>query len=386
MRVGFELPGNRRRGETRCDPGGWLILFPMLIPGRSQIMVVEDNPALRQVIVDILSQGGFAVVAFEEPRAALAAARRKEPQLIITDIEMPGQSGLELIRELRADGSLRRVPVIVVSGFASRSHVREGMGIGADDYIPKPFTADELLQSVRARLERRELLDELDSFAHTVAHDLKGPLAVLKGRLELAASFSAAGDAVKVTANLESAAKSAERLSSSIDELLLLAGVRKAKVSTETVDMNGPLCVALENCETIFREHGASVAPPPFLSPALGYSPWIIHVWSNFLSNAAKYGGPAARISVGCRVKPEEGVVRYWVRDCGDGIPPDLQAALFVPFSRIGTERADGHGLGLSIVQRIVGRLGGNVGVESAPGQGAVFWFELPAPAAKPGG
>jgi CheY-like chemotaxis protein len=166
----------------------------ILFSVRSQIMVVEDNPGIRQMIVDILSTSGFAVVAFEEPQAALAAARRREPQLIISDIEMPGQSGLDLIRELRADRSLRRVPVIVVSGFSSREHVRTGMGLGADDYITKPFTREELVQPVQARLERRELLDELDSFAHTVAHDLKGPLAVLKGRLELAAMFSAQGD------------------------------------------------------------------------------------------------------------------------------------------------------------------------------------------------
>jgi len=146
-------------------------------------MVVEDNPGLRQLMVDILSSSGFAVAAFEEPQSALAAARRKEPQLIISDIEMPGQSGLDLLRELRADRSLRRVPVIVVSGFGSRAHVRTGMGLGADDYIPKPFTREELVHSVQARLERRELIDELDSFSHTVAHDLRGPLAVLKGRL-----------------------------------------------------------------------------------------------------------------------------------------------------------------------------------------------------------
>ena len=354
----------------------------MLFSVRSQIMVVEDNPGIRQMIVDILSSSGFAVVAFEEPRAALVAARRREPQLIISDIEMPGQSGLEMIRELRADRSLRRIPVIVVSGYSSRESVRTGMGLGADDYITKPFTREELVQSVQARLERRELLDELDSFAHTVAHDLKGPLAVLKGRLELVASFSAQGDQAKVTANLESAAKSAERLSTSIDELLLLAGVRKASVSSAAVDMNEPLREALENCEAAFRQHGAKVAPPPTLPPAVAHGPWISHVWSNFLSNAAKYGGPAAQISIGYREKPAEGVVRYWVKDCGDGIPADLQGALFVPFSRIGSDRAEGHGLGLSIVQRIVGRLGGNVGVESAPGQGALFWFELPAPPA----
>jgi signal transduction histidine kinase len=300
--------------------------------------------------------------------------------LIISDIEMPGQSGLEMIRELRADKTLRRVPVIVVSGFGKREHVRAGMGIGADDYISKPFTREELVQSVQARLERRELLDELDSFAHTVAHDLKGPLAVLKGRLELAVSFAARGDHSQVNVNLESAAKNADRLSAIIDELLLLAGVRKASVSSGSVDMNGTLRDALEGCELAFREHGAACEPVPELPPAVGYAPWITHVWANFLSNAAKYGGPSARISVGFRALPEAGRIRYWVKDCGDGIPVELQSALFVPFSRINSDRAEGHGLGLSIVQRIVSRLGGAVGVESAPGQGAIFWFELPAP------
>lgn len=358
----------------------------MLLRGHSQIMVVEDNPGIRQMIVDFLSSSGYSVASYGEAGAALAAARRREPQLIISDIEMPGQSGLEMIRELRADKGLRRVPVIVVSGFGTREHVRTGMGIGADDYISKPFTREELVQSVQARLERRELLDELDSFAHTVAHDLKGPLAVLKGRLELAMAFAARGQQAQVNPNLESAAKNADRLSAIIDELLLLAGVRKASVSSGPVDMGAALRDALEGCEAAFREHGASCASPPELPPAVGHAPWISHVWANFLSNAAKYGGPSARISIGFRANPETHCIRYWVKDCGDGIPLDLQSALFVPFSRINSDRAEGHGLGLSIVQRIVVRLGGSVGVESAPGQGALFWFELPAVGTPPAG
>jgi signal transduction histidine kinase len=260
------------------------------------------------------------------------------------------------------------------------------MGLGADDYIPKPFTREELVQSVQARLERRELIEELDSFAHTVAHDLKGPLAVLKGRLELSVSSLAKGDSARAAANLDSATQSAERLSTIIDELLLLAGVRKANVSTGSVDMNASLREALDGCEVVFRQHRAVCAPAPELPPAAGHAPWITHVWANFLSNAAKYGGPSAQISVGSRANPETGRTRYWVKDCGEGIPHDLQSSLFVPFARIRSDRAEGHGLGLSIVQRIVSRLGGAVGVDSAVGQGAIFWFELPAPKGAHGG
>jgi two-component system, sensor histidine kinase and response regulator len=76
---------------------------------------------------------------------------------------------------------------------------------------------------------------------------------------------------------------------------------------------------------------------------------------------------------------PAAGVVRFWARDNGPGLSAGQQAQLFTPFTRLHTERADGQGLGLSIVQRIIEKLGGTVGVESAQGQGATFFFTLPA-------
>jgi two-component system sensor histidine kinase/response regulator len=74
-----------------------------------------------------------------------------------------------------------------------------------------------------------------------------------------------------------------------------------------------------------------------------------------------------------------DGMVRFWVKDNGPGIPPEAQARLFTPFTRLDQARARGHGLGLSIVRRIVEKLGGQAGVESAAGQGSLFYFTLPA-------
>lgn len=107
-------------------------------------------------------------------------------------------------------------------------------------------------------------------------------------------------------------------------------------------------------------------------------------VWLNYLSNAVKYGGRpnltppiAPRIEAGSTLQGDS-QVRFWVRDNGPGILPEDHSRLFVPFSRLGQDGATGHGLGLSIVQRIVERLGGQVGVESTVGQGSTFYFTLP--------
>ncbi len=110
---------------------------------------------------------------------------------------------------------------------------------------------------------------------------------------------------------------------------------------------------------------------------ALGYGPWVEEVWANYLSNAIQYGGRPPRVELGA-TEQADGMVRFWVRDNGPGLTPEEQARLFTPFTRLDQVRAKGHGLGLSIVRRIVEKLGGQVGVESEVGRGSVFTFTLP--------
>jgi signal transduction histidine kinase len=109
---------------------------------------------------------------------------------------------------------------------------------------------------------------------------------------------------------------------------------------------------------------------------AEGHDSWVEEVWINYLSNAIKYGGQPPRVELGAD-RQADGLVRFWVRDNGRGLAPDEQARLFTPFTRLETMRADGHGLGLSVVQRIVDKLGGQIEIESRPGQGSTFSFTL---------
>jgi len=102
----------------------------------------------------------------------------------------------------------------------------------------------------------------------------------------------------------------------------------------------------------------------------MGHAPWIEQVWINYISNALKYGGRPPRVELGAD-PPSDGAVRFWVRDNGPGFTPEEQARLFTPFTRLAQMSVEGHGLGLSIVQRIVDKLGGQVSAEAGSARAA---------------
>jgi signal transduction histidine kinase len=128
----------------------------------------------------------------------------------------------------------------------------------------------------------------------------------------------------------------------------------------------------------MIHDRGAILSLPEAWPEALGYGPWLEEVWSNYLTNALKYGGTPPRIELGADVQPD-GPVRFWMRDHGAGIPPGEQDGLFLPFGEFARARKAGHGLGLSIVRQIVEKLGGGVGLERGVVQGSIFYFTLPA-------
>ncbi len=358
----------------------------MSILQHATVLVIEDDEAVRRTLVDILELNGIRTVAAANGIEGFAAARQNHPSLIITDLAMPGMTGYELLAEFRRDEALRSIPVIVISAAVERAATRRGMNLGAADFITKPFTEEEVIQSITTRLEKKDLIDELDAFSHTVAHDLRNPLATLCGRIELAEMMLGRCDEATMRQHLAEAAKSAHRLSRIIDELLLLAGARRQTVVPEPLDMAAIVVEATDRLESILKEKSTMVRQPAGWPAAVGYAPWVVEIWVNFISNAAKYGGANPQITLGGETSADGRSSRFWVQDAGPGLDEAGRQKMFVPFTRISTVRAMGHGLGLSIVRRIVEKLGGQVGVESSPGAGARFWFELPttAPAPKP--
>ena len=238
----------------------------------------------------------------------------------------------------------------------------------------------EELRQHRTELTARN--EELDAFAHTVAHDLKSPLGVILGFsrvLEQALSTPGRegisnGDLIR---HLRRIAQTAQKMNNIIEELLLLSALRHPGVLTGAVNSAEVVNAARQRLALMIEETGAEITTANDWPLAYGYAPWLEEVWVNYLSNAIKYGGTPPQVELG-GIEQADGTVRFWVRDNGPGIPPDVQARLFTPHTRLEATRATGHGLGLSIVRRIVEKLGGQVGVDSQPGQGSVFSFTLP--------
>jgi signal transduction histidine kinase len=241
----------------------------------------------------------------------------------------------------------------------------------------EPEMANQVLRQRIAELEAKNR--DLEAFAHTVAHDLKGPICNLAGYADLVRRAHTDMLDDELQKCLSMVHRSALKLNDIIDELLLLAELRQDEVEIEELDMADIVSRALSRLSYKLDGDATSVVLPDTWPTAVGYGPWVEEVWVNYIDNALKYGGRPARVELGA--ERVDGASRFWVRDNGRGLTATEQDQLFSPFTRLAKAYAEGHGLGLSVVYHIVEKLGGRVGVDSVGvlGQGSVFSFTLPA-------
>jgi two-component system sensor histidine kinase/response regulator len=177
---------------------------------------------------------------------------------------------------------------------------------------------------------------------------------------------------------LSATARVCKKMGQIIVELLLLAGVRKtANVPSEPLDMSQIVADVRHRLVGEIERSATEIVLPDTWPRAIGHAPWVEEVWSNYISNAIKYGGVPPRVELGAD-RCADGKVHFWVRDNGKGLNEEQLSRIFDEFTRADPTRAKGHGLGLSIVKRIAEKLGGEVRVTSRVGQGSTFGFTLP--------
>jgi len=217
----------------------------------------------------------------------------------------------------------------------------------------------------------------LEEYVDMVAHDLKEPLVVMAFTSNLITSIpDLSGE--KLKEYLRQMGQTANDMKRIINNLKHFSEVSEAEAPLEAVRMAEVVANVQGRLSHLIREQQAQVVIPEDWPAAIGYGPWIEEVWANYLSNAIKYGGRPPYVEIGASPR-SEGVVRFWVRDNGPGIPPAVHSHLFTAFNHVGHVHHLEHGLGLSIVLQIVEKMGGQVGVESEPGTGSLFYFTLPA-------
>lgn len=359
--------------------------------GQGNILIVDDTPANLRLLSNMLSDQGYKVRSVINGQMALTAIHAAPPDLILLDIRMPGMSGYEVCEALKGDSGTCEIPVIFISALDEIHDKVKAFTVGGVDYVTKPFQFEEVLARVETHLALRnlqrqlqdeivardKLIGELDAYAHTVAHDLKNPLTVLVGYSELLEKRHTQLSDEQLERNLHSISVSARRMTSIINELLLLASVRQVnEVQLAPLDMGHVVGEVQARLQDMLVRAEAQIEAPEAWPTAVGYGPWVEEIWVNYVSNAVKYGGAPPQICLGATQR--EDCVCFWVRDNGPGIPPEQLNRLFTPFERLNQAHAEGHGLGLSIVQRIAEKLNGAVEVHSTVGEGSVFGFTLP--------
>lgn len=238
----------------------------------------------------------------------------------------------------------------------------------------------ETEQKLKTEIEERgRLIDDLDAFAHTVAHDLRNSLGSIFSSSEIIETSLAEGN-TEVLSEFAKLIKAASQKAMQIThELLILATVSHHEIERRALNMEKIFNEAKKQIKDLLVENKAKITAPEEWPTAFGYASWVEEVWVNYLTNAVKYGGSPPVINTGAD-NTGNGNIRFWIKDNGDGISLENQTKIFQKYVRLVPEKVDGYGLGLSIVKRIVEKLNGHVGVESTgkKGEGALFWFELP--------
>jgi len=364
------------------------------IESKGTLLIVDDTQANLGVLFDFLSDNGFKVLVAGDGKRAIQKAKYAKPDLILLDVMMPGIDGFETCKLLKSDEQTQEIPIIFMTALADTVDKVKGFQLGAADYLTKPIQHEEVLARVTSQLhftnlkkqleartvelEKRNM--ELDAFAHTVAHDLKNPLNAIIGYTEMLVTECSPDtkpdeDMIETLYKVEQAG---HKMVNIIDALLLLAGVSKqAFVTKQPLDMSDILNQVIQRLSYMIKEYQAQIRLPDSWPSAMGYAPWIEEIWANYVSNALKYGGKPPHLELGASTEAK-GIIRFWIRDNGPGLSQEARAKLFTPFTRLHTGNVEGHGLGLSIVQQVVDKLGGQVGVESSEGDGCLFYFTLP--------
>jgi two-component system sensor histidine kinase/response regulator len=219
---------------------------------------------------------------------------------------------------------------------------------------------------------------KLDAFTNALANDVREPLGRVVSFAQMLEKDRATLSDEELEHYLQTIVQRGCEVVGTVDRLLAV----RTELPTEIVEEIGPLDMGrvvagvLERMSYMVKEYQAEIVVPKRWPVALGHGPWVEEVWANLISNAIKYGGQPPRVELGASSpEDDEGVVRFWVRDNGQGLALEEQVRLF---TRPDRDPATEFGLGLTLVQRIMEKLDGQVSMESEVGQGSVFYFTLP--------
>nr|WP_275297393.1 hybrid sensor histidine kinase/response regulator [Maricaulis parjimensis] len=323
-----------------------------------------------------------AITEAASPLDGLKELENPSIECVMIDYDMPFCNGVSLVNSIRHTPATRHLPVIMITGTDEVAVAVEAIQQGADEFLSKADVNETTLGwAIHSALNRSELRREaasreaaLRSFAFHAAHDLKSPL---NGIVGLANVLQHTMDSLPAEARpfLAKIEEQGRHMASLIDNLLAFADTEQSPAEFEPVDLTAAAQQAASLLDADIREAGAHVTISD-LPKTRGHAAQLERVFTNLIQNAIKYRTDAApQIAISAEALGDQ--VRVDVRDNGIGVPDHLRERIFNPLDRGDADDDAGHGLGLSIVKRIIETHGGRIWCQPAPEGGSVFSFTL---------
>lgn len=359
---------------------------------KATVLVIDDEESMRDSCSQILLKDGFRPETAEDGRIGLEKIKNLRPDLVLVDLKMPGISGFDVLEQIKETDP--EVIPIVITGYATVESAVEAMKKGAYDFLPKPFTPEELRIIIGRALERKRLALEAETlrrekklleenFITLVSHQLRSPLVAIQQYFEVILAGMVGAVEAQQKEMILRARDRVEGLLRLINDWLDMARINKGRIvdNLKPVVLDAILKNLVEFMQPLARENEVTIeltlAPSPAM--AMGDEQTLEQVFSNLIVNAIKYNKPKGSVRVSLR--EEDHFIVTEIKDTGIGISKEHLPLIFDQFYRVSRsedKKSKGTGIGLSIAKKIVDAHNGSIQVDSEPGVGSVFTVFLP--------
>ncbi len=359
------------------------------------ILLVDDEDSLLDIVSSVLEAENFSVVTARSVEKGIEVLNSTTPDLIISDITMPGKNGFDFFTHVRSYPHLQHVPFLFLSAHTDSDSVVAGKEIGSDDYLTKPVDFHLLLSSIRGKLKRKEQLSEAATYHadklkneifRLITHEMRTPLTSILGATEMLSDSRHQLSGGELTEFLTMLQNSSKRLNLMVDDYLTATKIESGEIIREMEIKEFrimPYHVVnrlISDLEYQSEHHQVMIVNkvPDITIPVFVYAPHIENILKRLMDNAVKFSHPESSVIIS--MKEEEGYL-FSVQDFGIGVAEKQRSDLFQKFGQINREKHEqqGSGLGLYIADNLAKLNGASVWFKSEEGKGSTFYLRVPA-------
>lgn len=360
----------------------------------TRVLVIDDEDAIRQMIVYSLKKHDFDAFGTASSVEGIELARNQLPDLIICDVRMELVNGYQMLTAIRNDPVTSSIPFILITADQSRSGMRQGMELGADDYLEKPFTPAELIGAVNARLQKhRALLQQAElkieelraQLSTALPHELHTPLNGILGYADILRKQFAELEPIEVSQMAERIYKNGKRLHRLVENFLIYAQLEVLKADNQKIEA---LCKShMSNVSKLVDAMARQKAYESTRSDDLQLhladadiaisSDYFSKVFEELFDNALRYSKKGSLVHVQTNVQGNEFLLQ--IKDQGRGMTAEQiqNIGAYTQFERKIYEQ-QGSGLGMTVAKRLIELHGGALRIESEYGSGTSLTVTLP--------